>query len=200
MTGSGPDTVIDLGSRQEYRLSGAGGQGLQLAAVVLADAATAAGREVVQTQSYGPEARGGASRSEVIVADSQIDFPEFASPDVTLCLSQAAFETFAAATRRGGLVVYDSGLVEATQPHGIETFGAPFTTIAKEEAGTKMAANIVSLAALTRLTGVLGREELLDAVRRRMPERLVEANLRAFAAGWEVASTEAGPAAKATGS
>ncbi|MBM3147457.1 MAG: 2-oxoacid:acceptor oxidoreductase family protein, partial [Actinobacteria bacterium] len=77
---------MSFGPRQEYRLSGSGGQGLQLAAVILAEAATAIGKEVVQTQSYGPEARGGASRSEVIISDWPIDFPELESPDVTLCL------------------------------------------------------------------------------------------------------------------
>jgi len=189
---SGAADPIGFGPRQEYRLSGAGGQGLQLAAVVLADAATSSGKEVVQTQSYGPEARGGASRSEVIVSDWEIDFPEFDAPDVTLCLSPSSFATFAAATRKGGLVVYDSGLVEPTPLAGIGTFGAPFTAIAKEVAGTKMAANIVSLGALVRLTGVLGREALEEAVRRRLPERLVEANLRAFAAGWEAAGARAG--------
>lgn len=185
---------VSFGPRQEFRLSGSGGQGLQLAAVVLADAATALGKEVVQTQSYGPEARGGASRSEVIVSDWEIDFPELENPDVTLALSQGACDAFAARTRRGGLVVYDEGLVKATEIDGIEFFGARFTDIAREEAGTPMAANIVSLAALSQITGALPRDALEDALRRRMPKRLLEANLKAFAAGWLVAQEHAGRA------
>jgi 2-oxoglutarate ferredoxin oxidoreductase subunit gamma len=176
-----------LGPRQEYRFSGSGGQGLQLAAMILADAATALGKEVVQTQSYGPEARGGASRSEVIVSDWEIDFPEVTTPDVTLCLSQPAFDMFAARARRGGLLVYDSGLVDARPIEGVHTVGLPFTDMAREEAGTPMAANVVSLAALTRLTAAVGRDALEDSLRRRLPKKLVEANLRALTAGWEAA-------------
>ncbi len=179
---------VALGPRQEYRFSGSGGQGLQLAALILADAATSLGKEVVQTQSYGPEARGGASRSEVIVSDWEIDFPEVTSPDVTLCLSQPACDAFARLTRRGGLLVYDSGLVMPGKLAGVDAVGLPFTDMAREHAGTPMAANIVSLAALSRLAGSVARDALEDSVRRRMPKRLLEANLRALAAGWEAAA------------
>lgn len=174
-----------LGSRQEYRFSGSGGQGLLLAAMILADAATALGKEVVQTQSYGPEARGGASRSEVIVSDHEIDFPELEAPDVSLCLSQPAYDQFAARTRKGGLLIFDSGLVAAREIAGVQAVGLPFTDMAREHAGTPMAANVVSLAALARLAGTIGREALEDSLRRRMPKKLVEANLRALAAGWD---------------
>lgn len=183
---SGPRR-ISFGPRQEYRLSGSGGQGLQLAAVILAEAATASGKEVVQTQSYGPEARGGASRSEVIISDWPIDFPDLESPDVTLCLSQPAWESFAGGTRRGGLVVYESELVTAAAIDGVASYGAPFTAIARREAGTPLAANVVSLAALAQISGALPREALEEALRARLPERLLEANLKAFAAGWEAA-------------
>jgi 2-oxoglutarate ferredoxin oxidoreductase subunit gamma len=185
-----------FGPRQEYRFSGSGGQGLQLAAMILADAATALGKEVVQTQSYGPEARGGASRSEVIVSDWEIDFPEVTEPDVSLCLSQPAYDAFAARTRRGGLLVYDSGLVTPRESGGVEAVGLPFTDMAREHAGTPMAANIVSLAALARLAGSVARETLEDSLRRRLPKKLLDANLRAFAAGWEAAARPSAGRAK----
>ena len=98
--------------RVEIRCSGSGGQGILLAAAIIAEAAAALGRHVVQTQSYGPEARGGASKAEVIVSDEPIDYPEVRHPDVSLVLSQAAYEKYAADTRPGGLLIYDSGLVE----------------------------------------------------------------------------------------
>jgi Pyruvate/2-oxoacid:ferredoxin oxidoreductase gamma subunit len=116
-----------LGSRREIRLSGSGGQGLILAATVLAEALLASGTEVVQTQSYGPEARGGASKAEIIVSDAEIDFPEVVSPDVTLCLSQEAFDDCAAETRPGGVVIYDRGLVSPAELEGVELVGLPFS-------------------------------------------------------------------------
>ena len=122
--------------RLEIRLSGRGGQGLVLASVVLAEAAAATGREVVQTQTYGPEARGGASRAEVIVSDEEIDFPELVSPDITICLSQEAFDTFAAVTRDGGLVLYDEQIVVARPVKGVRLVGAPLTSLAQQAAGT----------------------------------------------------------------
>ena len=70
----------------------------------------------MQTQTYGPEARGGASRAEVILSDEEIDFPELVSPDITICLSQEAFDTFAAVTRDGGLVLYDEQIVRGASP------------------------------------------------------------------------------------
>jgi 2-oxoglutarate ferredoxin oxidoreductase subunit gamma len=187
----GRDIGLSFGPRQEYRFSGSGGQGLQLAAMILADAATTLGKEVVQTQSYGPEARGGASRSEVIVSDWEIDFPEVTLPDVTLCLSQLAYNTFAARTRRDGLLVYDSGLVQPRPVEGVVSVGHPFTEMAREHAGTPLAANIVSLAALVRLAGSVARDALEGSLQRRLPERLLDANMRAFAAGWEVAARPA---------
>ena len=84
--------------RHEIRLSGSGGQGIILAATLLADAAVATGREVIATQSYGPEARGGASKAEVIVAADEIDYPEVTAPGITVCLSQEAFDAYAGLT------------------------------------------------------------------------------------------------------
>ena len=99
-------------ARREIRLSGSGGQGILLAAALLADAALQAGMQVVQTQSYGPEARGGASKAEVIISEAEIDYPEVRFPDITLCLSQAAFERYAAQNPPGSVLTFDNGLVQ----------------------------------------------------------------------------------------
>ncbi len=177
-----PAFVLPAG-RCELRLSGSGGQGLILAATILADAAVETGKEVVQIQSYGPEARGGASRAEVIISPEVIDYPELEAPDVTLCLSQESFDTFAAATRHGGLVIYDSGLVSpATLPH-VQLVGLACTELAKEQTGKPQAANVVALGALQHLTGVVTREALVETLGRRLPAKLLEANLRALASG-----------------
>jgi 2-oxoglutarate ferredoxin oxidoreductase subunit gamma len=184
-------------ARQEIRLSGSGGQGIILAATLLADAAVASGREVIATQSYGPEARGGASKAEVIVADDEIDFPEVTAPTNTVCLSQEAFDAYAAQTERGGLVVYDERLVQATPLAQRRLVGLPFTHMAETELGKAIAANIVMLGAVQQLTGVVGAAALADAVRRRLPAKIVELNLRALKLGHAVASGPTGPRAPA---
>jgi len=176
----------------EFRLSGSGGQGIILAATILAEVACAAGYEVVQTQSYGPEARGGASAAEVIVSREPIDFPEVEHPDLTLCLSQEAFDKYAGRTRAGGFVVYDSGLVE---PSGIDggarLIGLPFTATARELAGTPLAANMVALGALEGLLELVGYAALVDSVHGRLPRKLLEGNLKALNAGYEAAQAAA---------
>lgn len=169
--------------RCELRLSGSGGQGLILAATILADAAVATGKEVVQIQSYGPEARGGASRAEVIISSEEIDYPELEAPHVTLCLSQESFASFAAATCKGGLVLYDSGLVTPGDVPHAQLIGVAFTAIAKETVGKPQAANVVALGALQALTAVVTREALVAALGRRLPAKVVDANQRALKAG-----------------
>jgi 2-oxoglutarate ferredoxin oxidoreductase subunit gamma len=169
--------------RYEIRLSGSGGQGLILAAVILAEAAVSLGKEVVQSQSYGPEARGGASQAAVIISDDEIDYPEVESADLTLCLSQPAFDKFGPQTRLGGLVLYDSGLVSPEPIDGVRLLGLPFTQTAQSQAGTPMAANVVSLGAIVALVPAVGRQALADSVSKRLPAKLVQANLKALAAG-----------------
>ena len=173
--------------RHEIRFSGSGGQGIILAATLLADAAVATGREVIATQSYGPEARGGASKAEVIVADQEIDYPEVTAPSVTVCLSQEAFDAYAAQTLPGGLVVYDDRLVQAPPLPGRRAVGLPFTQLAEEKLGKAIAANIVMLGALQALSGVVEPEPLAAAVRRRLPAKIVELNLKALQLGHDAA-------------
>lgn len=173
----------DDGGRYEIRLSGSGGQGLILAATVLADALIASGKEVLQTQSYGPEARGGASKAEVIVSQAEIDFPEVTAPDVTLCLSQEAFDCYAGETKPGGVVLYDQELVAAQPLEGVRLVGLPFTELAETELGKVVVANIVALGALLKVTGLVPADQLREALGRRLPQRFLELNLKALALG-----------------
>jgi 2-oxoglutarate ferredoxin oxidoreductase subunit gamma len=170
--------------RVELRFSGSGGQGILLAAAIIAEAAAALGKQVVQTQSYGPEARGGASKAEVIVADEDIDYPEVEHPDINLVLSQAAYTKYAADTRPGGLLIYDSGLVEIDATvNGLVRFGLPFTQAATDELGKKVVTNIVSLGAFVAISGVLPADAAEQAVLNRVPERFRDLNEQAFRLG-----------------
>jgi 2-oxoglutarate ferredoxin oxidoreductase subunit gamma len=174
--------------RVEMRFSGSGGQGILLAAAIVAEGAAALGKHVVQTQSYGPEARGGASKSEVIISDEQIDYPEVQHPDVNLVLSQAAYLKYAADTRPGGLLIYDSGLVEIdAAADGMVAHGLPFTQAATDELGKKVVTNIVSLGAFVAISGVLPPEAVEQAVLKRVPARFRELNERAFRLGLQLA-------------
>lgn len=174
--------------RVELRFSGSGGQGIMLAATVYAEAAVEGGFEVVATQSYGPEARGGASKAEVIVSSQghEIDFPEVTDPDVTLCLSQEAFDAYAVQTRRGGIVIYDDKLVEPTAVGGRRLVGAPLTATAETELGKAIVANIVALGLMQREAGVVTIKALETALTRRLPARLLDLNLRALRCGAEL--------------
>jgi 2-oxoglutarate ferredoxin oxidoreductase subunit gamma len=169
--------------RLEVRLSGSGGQGILLAATLLADLCLQSGEAVVQTQSYGPEARGGASKAEVVISDISIDYPEVVRPDVTLCLSQPAFDKYGPDAPTASFVCYDSGLVKPAAIPGVELRGAPFTQLAGDELGKTVVANIVALSSLAA-TSIFGDPGALrDVIRRRVPARFLELNLKALELG-----------------
>jgi 2-oxoglutarate ferredoxin oxidoreductase subunit gamma len=171
-------------ARVEIRFSGSGGQGILLAAAIIAEAAAALGRNVVQTQTYGPEARGGASKAEVIVASEPIDYPEVQHPDVSLVLSQAAYDKYAADTKSGGLLIYDSGLVEPDPAdESIVRCGLPFTQVASDDLGKKVVTNIVAVGALALISEVVPVDAVRDAVLSRVPPRFKELNGQAFDLG-----------------
>ena len=173
----------------EMRFSGSGGQGILLAAAIIAEGATALGKQVVSTQSYGPAARGGASKAEVIVSDEEIDYPEVDAPMLSLCLSQAAYSKYAADTRPGGLLLYDSGLVEPDDTvAGCELCGLPFTQASQDELGKKVVANSVAVGALVEVSGVLPADAVEQAVVNRVPERFRELNTKAFRLGRRLAA------------
>ena len=173
----------------EIRFSGSGGQGILLAAAIIAEGATAQGKQVVSTQSYGPAARGGASKAEVIVSDEEIDYPEVDAPMINLCLSQAAYGKYAADTRPGGLLLYDSGLVEPDAAvAGCELCGLPFTQASQDELGKKVVANIVAVGALVEVSAVLPADAVEQAVINRVPERFRELNTEAFRLGRRLAA------------
>jgi 2-oxoglutarate ferredoxin oxidoreductase subunit gamma len=176
----------------EIRLSGSGGQGLVLAGVILAEAALLDGKNVVQTQSYGPEARLGASRSEVILSQGRIAYPQVTKPDVLLCMSQDSFRKFIGKTAEGAVVVLDTTNVEFTPeelPPGLEVYALPLTATAAA-LGSKVVANVVALGALNALLGLVSPESLRKAVIGRVPARFRELNERALAEGVILGSME----------
>jgi len=169
--------------RCEVRLAGTGGQGVILAGVILAEAGVRDGMYVTQTQSYGPEARGGASRSEVVLSQEEIDYPKVINPDITLCMSQEACDRYAERIGRSGVLIIDSDHVSrAPTTRAVQ---APLARIAREVTGRDLSANVVGLGLLAGLTGVVTREALEAAVSARAPKGTAEVNLKALDAGYE---------------
>lgn len=177
--------------RQEIRLAGFGGQGIILSGFVLGRAAAIYdGKEAVFTQSYGPEARGGACAAEIVISDGAIDYPLVTLPDFVACMSQEAFNKYGAGIAEGAHLIIDSDLVHAPPGNGYVR-SVPATRLAME-LGNRMAANIVMLAFFTAVTGVVSREALEQSVRATVRPRHIELNLRALDAGFQEASTAAG--------
>jgi 2-oxoglutarate ferredoxin oxidoreductase subunit gamma len=171
--------------RVEFRLSGSGGQGLLLAGIALAEAAILDGKNATQTQSYGPEARGGASKSEVVVSDEEIDYPKALDPDYLLALTPESYRTFGRAMG-DGLVVVDSSVRPADEVKA-RTIALPILETASRDLGKAVVANMVALGALGGLSGAVSRKSLEEAVSRRAPAGTGDLNLRALAAGFDLA-------------
>ncbi len=172
--------------RYEIRLSGSGGQGLIIAGIILAEAAGIYdGKFVCQTQSYGPEARGGASKAEVVISDEEIDYPKAIKPDLLLAMNQRSCDTYFFDLKPNGMLIVDSTFVKQL-PTTIAT-AIPFTQLAREKLGKEMVANIVALAALATISGVVSLNSLEAAVLNRVPAGTEELNRKALEAGIEAA-------------
>ncbi|MGD9950666.1 MAG: 2-oxoacid:acceptor oxidoreductase family protein [Desulfobulbus sp.] len=173
--------------RYEMRFSGSGGQGLIMAAVIFAEAVGVYdGKYVCQTQSYGPEARGGKSKAEVVISDSPIDYPKARQLDLLLVMNQAACDAYYRDLNPDGLLVVDSSLVEQYPTNRV--IAIPFTQIAKEELGKEMAANMVALGAVGLLSGQVISNSLEKALLARVPAGTEELNKAALHRGMDEAA------------
>ncbi|MBN1321665.1 MAG: 2-oxoacid:acceptor oxidoreductase family protein [Thermoleophilia bacterium] len=177
----------------EVRFGGSGGQGVVLMGIILATAANHDGRCVVQTESYGPEARGGYSRSDVIIAGAPIDYPKLENADLLVALSQDSVQGYVKSLKRNGILIYDSETVKSPPAFAGTSIGLPFTHWAKEETGRLQTTNVVALGAVARITGVVSIQSLQEAVSEAVPAGTSEVNLKALArglavdpAGWEI--------------
>jgi 2-oxoglutarate ferredoxin oxidoreductase subunit gamma len=167
---------------QEIRLAGFGGQGIVLAGYLLGKAAAVYdGKNAVLTQSYGPEARGGACTAELIISDEEIYYPLVSRPHVLVLMSQEAFHKYGPSVREEGVVILDSDLVQ-TNTQGERIYRVPFTRLA-EGLGSRMVANVVMLGFLVAVTGLVTPQAMEEAIRTSVRERFVSLNLKAFHRG-----------------
>jgi 2-oxoglutarate ferredoxin oxidoreductase subunit gamma len=163
--------------KKEIRICGFGGQGIVLAGVVLGEAAVKAGHFAVQTQSYGPEARGGAARSEVVIASEPIDYPRVLQADVLVALSQPGYDKYREDLSSEGVVVVEEEIVKADG-----ALSQPFIRTA-EKAGHKIVANIVMLGYLAALLDIVPADVLEQTVLANVPAGTEELNRKAVRAG-----------------
>jgi 2-oxoglutarate ferredoxin oxidoreductase subunit gamma len=174
------------GDRMEIRLAGEGGQGMILAGIILAEAAAIYdNKNATQTQSYGPEARGGASKAEVVIAQGEIDHPEVIIADVLVAMSQEACDKYAGNLKKDGLLIVDQERVGRVPSS--RAIKVPITRLAQESSGKSITANVVALGVLVGLTDVVSRQAIILAVAARAPKGTEEMNKSALSAGFAAA-------------
>ena len=179
--------------RTEIRIGGFGGQGVILAGIIVGKAASIFDEnEAVQTQSYGPEARGGASKCEVVVSDSEIDYPKVQSPDILVAMSNEALIKYIVDLKDEGTLIVDPGTTDIEDvrdfidQHNIKVYEAPATKTANDEIGLKIVANIVMVGAITKITGVISENAAIEAIKDSVPAGTEEKNINAFKAGYNL--------------
>ncbi|MBI5888857.1 MAG: 2-oxoacid:acceptor oxidoreductase family protein [Deltaproteobacteria bacterium] len=177
-----------MSARYEIRFSGSGGQGMILAGIIMAEAAAIYGdKNAVQSQSYGPESRGGASKAEVIISSQPIDYPKATSIDCMLAMTQEACNKYHSDIKPGGILLVDSEEVKTLPQGDFRLISFPIIGTAREELGKTIVANIVSLGMITELTGIVSHEAVEKAVLARVPAAFMELNKKAVNIGFACA-------------
>ena len=179
--------------RTEIRICGFGGQGIILAGIILGKSASLFdGKEAVQTQSYGPEARGGASKCEVVISDSEIEYPKVQSPDILVAMSNEALIKYIVDLKDEGTLIVDPGTTDIEDvrdfidQHNIKVYEAPATKTANDEIGLKIVANIVMVGAITKVTGIISENAAIESIKDSVPVGTEEKNINAFNAGYNL--------------
>ncbi len=164
--------------------SGSGGQGVITAAIILAEAAVLYDDLIaVQSQAYGPEARGGATRSDVIISDTTINYPKVVQPNVLVCLTQEAYNKFYTIVRPGGLLIADSRYVKTQRKADAVQREVPIYNTVMEEIGKPITFNICMLGVLLAMTEIVRPESIMKVIETRIPKNFLELNQKALDVG-----------------
>jgi 2-oxoglutarate ferredoxin oxidoreductase subunit gamma len=173
-------------TRTEIKLAGFGGQGIVLAAFILGKAISIFDKKnAVLTQSYGPEARGGACSADVVTADGEIDYPEVTIPEVLVIMSQEAYTKYAQKIKNNGILLIDEDLVQLEKEHAnVVIYQIPSTRFA-EELGRKIVANIVMLGFVTAIANIVSLDSMKKSLLDSVPKGTEELNMSALIKGYE---------------
>lgn len=170
-------------NRVEIRISGLGGQGVVLAGQILGRAAVYDGKNAVQTQSYGAEARGTTAKSEVIISNGKIGFPMIRKCDALIAMNQEAAEKNLKNLKKGVILLIDSSNVKKIPKINAEIFKIPATEIAEKSFGQKVYANMIMLGGLTEITNIVSEESMEKAISDIVPEKSIAVNIQAYKRG-----------------
>jgi 2-oxoglutarate ferredoxin oxidoreductase subunit gamma len=173
-------------TRIEVRISGLGGQGVVLAGRILGHAAANEGKNVVQTQSYGSEARGSAAKSEVIISDDKIGYPLVRKCDILVAMSQRAVDVHVKDLKEHAVLLVDRDLVKTLPEISAKVYQLPTTKIAETQLRSKIYANAVMLGALTKITKIVSKKAMKNAIKSSVNVATVQKNLEAFDKGYSI--------------
>jgi 2-oxoglutarate ferredoxin oxidoreductase subunit gamma len=173
-------------AQTDLTIAGVGGQGSILAGVILGSAAvTFDGKYATQTQAYSSELRGGFAAAWVIVSDEPIEFPRVTAPDILVAQAQDSINRFGDVLKPDGILITDSDMVQEVPPMVKHLYKVAATTIARNEIKIAVAANMIMLGALCKVSAVVGRQALEQAIAAAVPKGKEEINLEAFNLGFE---------------
>jgi 2-oxoglutarate ferredoxin oxidoreductase subunit gamma len=167
----------------EVRISGLGGQGVVLAGQILGRAAVYDGKNAVQTQSYGAEARGSVAKSEVIISDSQIGFPAVRKCDVLIAMNQEALDRYLKDLKEQGILIVDSSYIKKIPELKAKIFKIPATEQAEKTFGAKIYANMLILGVLIKITNIVSEDAIEKAIEHTFEERDANKNKQAYKKG-----------------
>lgn len=177
--------------RTEIRIAGFGGQGVILAGIIVGKAASLFdGINAVQTQSYGPEARGGASKTEIVLGDDEIYYPKVISPDILVAMSHEALIAYIGDLKDEGTLIIDPDMIDESEisdfikKHNIKLYYARVTKTAENEIGLRIVANIVMVGAISKITNVISHDAAKKAILASVPPGTEKKNMQAFEAGY----------------
>ncbi len=169
--------------KMQLRLAGSGGQGVILGSIILAEATLMEGRKVVQSQSYGPEARGGMCKAEVIVDSEQIDYSKVEKPDFLLALTQESLNKYAPEVSEQGIIMADESLNIPGSVRADNVVRVPILKTARDVVGKEVTSNIVALGAINAVLGLASESVLEKAVMLHVPGHTAQLNTRALKEG-----------------
>ncbi len=180
--------------KYQVLIAGEAGQGVIIQGIILAESAVASGAWVTQSARYGAAMRGGVATSDVVISNQPIDFPEVEKPDYMIAISQLTYDKFAVGKREARVVVYDPFFVKPVELEGVTQVGVAATDTAIKVFGGAQASNLIMLAGLAEVTGLVSTKDMIEAIDRNLSKKFRENNIRALEIGKEMAQ-EAGKGA-----
>lgn len=173
-------------SDMELRLTGSGGQGVIMATIILADCAMRSGKNVAQSQAYGPEARGGMCKAEVLISDKEIGFTKVTNPTFLMCLTQQSLDNFTKTIDGNCILLFDSSLTLPQEINAGKVYSAPILKSAKEVVGKAFTANIVAVSVINKILDLATPDTVKEVVGEYIPKGTEEINFKALDVGREI--------------